>query len=703
MSEAGKIVFAGSHGGDSYPCGIAVTPDGTTAYVCLSRANEVAKVDLETLKLIESVPVPPAPYDVAISGNTAIVTTWGRTPAPGGMSAPSSGTEVAIDAHGIAAGGTVNFIDLTTHAVQTRDTDGQPSQIVVSSDGKAFIPCANGDHLTQWDIASYRQDWNQLLTADKLTAPGLAPDAAALSADEKLLYVACGGINAIAVLDRTGKQAVTRGWIPTDWYPIGVVAGPSVLYVVNAKGIGSLGQAKGATKKSVSDFTGTLNHIPLPIQHLGALSKQALAQAVALADTAPVPARSPLFNSPSHPSPIKHVFYVIRENRTYDQVLGDLTQGDGDPKLCVFGRAITPNAHALAEQFVLLDNFYCNGVISADGHAWAVEGNATSYFERAFGGWTRSYPFGDDPISPNESGFIWNDAIGHGVSFRNYGEFDYAGSKQSFVQSLRDLKAGTKTAFTQNIGVVSMHPYSQPDFPGWNMEIPDQVRATRFAADLKARIADGTMATFNIVYLPEDHTGASVSAPTCVADNDQGLGMVVDAISHSSIWNDSAIFVVEDDPQAGYDHVDGHRSPCLVISPYTKRKTVIKDFYNQTSVLHTMEQILGLPPMTRMDAISPVMTTCFQSKPDLTPFTCLPLTTTIKIASRLEREAHWDVSKPDLIDEDKANRLTWKVMRPSEPYPAKFAGAHGLGLAARGLRLAQGNRVAGARVDRDDD
>jgi hypothetical protein len=403
------------------------------------------------------------------------------------------------------------------------------------------------------------------------------------------------------------------------------------------------------------------------------------------------------------PSVFKHVVYVVKENRTYDQVLGDMPKGDGEPKLTIFGKDVTPNHHALADQFVLLDNYYCNGVNSADGHAWSMEGNATSYLERSFGGWTRSYPFGDDPLSVSSSGFLWDHVLGGGLSFRNYGEFDYAGpaTRSGWKQIYDDYRSGAnRIRFNQNIGVERLRRYSCREYPGWNMDIPDVLRADAFLKELKAFDARGSLPSMSIVYLPQDHTsGLTPGAPTpkaCVADNDLALGRIVEGVSKSKFWKETCIFVIEDDPQDGWDHVDGHRSICLVVSPYSRRGAVVSNFYNQTSVLHTMLRILGLPPMNQMDAASPLMTACFTKTPDWRPYTCLenriPITD-LNPPAAPGKAGYWarqsrrlDLSKPDYGDMDELkNHILWASVHGDRPYPKEWTGAHGRGLKKRGL------------------
>ena len=323
------------------------------------------------------------------------------------------------------------------------------------------------------------------------------------------------------------------------------------------------------------------------------------------------------------PSVFEHVVYVIKENRTYDQVFGDIKKGNGEPKLCLYPKEVTPNHHALAEEFVLLDNFYCNGVLSADGHSWVTEGNVTDHLEKAFGGFTRSYTFGDDPLTYSSTGFIWDAVLLRGLSFRNYGEMvtsDAKGKAPAFAEIWKDYKSGdNKIGFKHKIDIETLAKYTSPDYPGWNMSISDNRRMDVFLKEFRAFEKNSNFPNFTIVYLPQDHTsGASPGMPTPnahLSDNDLALGRLVEAISQSAFWPKTCIFVVEDDPQDGFDHVDGHRSPALVISPYTKRGQVISHFYNQTSVIRTMGLILGIPPLTQLDGSAPPMTDCFDAKP----------------------------------------------------------------------------------------
>ena len=725
LSWTRQIALPGPDGkGNSYPCGLALSPGETRALVCLSRNNTLALVDLQSGELETQTAVGVAPFDVALSpdGATAYVSNWGgRPPRDGEQSAPSAGTPTLVDERGIANSGTVFFVDLATHKTTAQIAVGlHASDLELSRDGHMLcVANANSDTVSIIDTRAARARETILMRPDAALPFGSAPNALALGSDDKTLFVALGGNNAVAVValnsvsNDKGKSRV-RGFIPSGWYPGAVAARAGQIYIANVKGLGSLGPAKEGNAHSVKDFLGTVNRVAFPdVAALRNYSAQVVAggqvpqilraQEKARSGRKPVPVPVNV----GEPSVIEHVVYIIKENRTYDQVFGDLKQADGDPNLCIFGREVTPNHHALAEQFALLDNYYCNGVISADGHSWATEGNVTDHLEKAFGGFTRSYTFGDDPLTYSSSGFLWDRVLERGLSFRNYGEMDYASTipaNATFSDVYRDFKDQThKISIAHNIGIDRLRRYSNPDYPGWNLRIPDVLRADIFLKELAGFERRGTFPNLTIIYLPNDHTsGNGPGAPTPraqVADNDLALGRIVEGISHSQFWPKTAIFVNEDDPQDGFDHVDGHRSLCLVVSPYTKRGAVISNFYNQTGVLHTALQMLGAPPLNQMDAASPLMRECFTDMPDLRPYTArpnnIPLDELNPPVTALRGEArHWaqvsariDFAHVDAAPEDTLNRILWYSSKGNAPYPAQQAGAHGRGLKARSLTL----------------
>lgn len=720
-----KIALPGPGGkGNPHVGGIALSVDETKAYVCVSRNNALAVVDLGAGSVLRQIAVGIAPYDVVCvpgSGqeSVAFVSNWGgRHPAGNEPAADSSGTRALIDERGVAASGTVSVVDLVQGKELAQIATGlHPSDLELSRDGRLlYVANANSDSVTVIDVPR-RAPAGEVIVRPASGLPfGSAPNALALSQDGRWLYVANGGNNAVAVLglDRPTEPRLD-GFIPAGWYPGALLTDGAHLYVANVKGIGSRTPDPKKNGWNSHQHRGSVTRVAVPTSaQLTAYTRQVKADARVpeilrawersnrARQPVPVPRRL------GDPSVFQHLVYIIKENRTYDQVFGDLPQGNGDPSLCIFGREVTPNHHALAEQFALLDNFYCNGVLSADGHAWATEGYVTDYLEKSFGGFTRSYPFaGDDPLSYASTGFLWDNVLLHGLSFRNYGEMNTTATQPAnatFSEIYRDYVAKTgKITFTHDIQIDTLRRFSCPASPGWNMRIPDQVRADAFLEEFRAFERDGHWPNLIILYLPDDHTsGTRAGSPTPraqVADNDLALGRVVDAISHSRFWAETCIVVIEDDPQNGFDHVDGHRSLCLVVSPYTKRGVVISQFYNQTSVLHTMQRMLGIPPMNQIDALSPLMTACFQSKADLTPYACLPTNIPLdemnKETSDLPvQERHWaDLSadlpldQPDQADEDTLNRIVWhSVNGVDASYPVAFAGAHGKGLSRLGLR-----------------
>jgi YVTN family beta-propeller protein len=699
----------------SDPCGLALSADGSNAYVCLSIKNTLAVVNLAAGTVSRQIPVGIAPWSVVLSpdGRTAYVSDWGgRFPKGDDLTATSAGTAVVVDARGVASSGVVSFVNLASGLESAQVPTGlHPSDLALSHDGRTlFVANANSDTVTVIDTQSRTVRETILIRPDPTLPFGSEPDGLTLSSDGRTLFVASAGNNAVAVVRlphaRHSKSAV-EGFFPTDWFPGAVVVDKSFAFVANVKGLGSRRGQPTAASYEGSAFLGTVNRIPIPS---GAALRRCTAQVIengrvrqikqAFEPAKPGQARVPVPARLGEPSVFEYVLYVLKENKTYDQMFGDMPQGNGDPDLCIYPQLVTPNHHALARQYVLLDNYYCNGVNSADGHSWSTEGNTTDHLEKSFGGFVRSYTFGDDPLTYSSTGFIWNNVLQHGLSFRNYGEFDYAAvpSGASWLQIYTNFTNGTRSiAFAQNIGIASLRPYSSTNVPGWNLDIPDVVRAYGFIKELNAAQAAGAWPRFNFLYLPNDHTGGTPPAKAQLADNDLALGRVVEAVTRSAFGSNTVIFVMEDDPQSGFDHVDGHRSICLVISPYTKRAQTISAFYNQAGVLHTMEQIMGLPPMNQQDAMAPLMFECFSHTPDFTPYTALSNNISLvsggsaqlspKALYYARKVKKMDFSKPDRIDEDAFNRYIWHSIKGDTRYPSEFVGGHGKGLKQLGLVL----------------
>src|SRR5262249_726526 len=403
----------------------------------------------------------------------------------------------------------------------------------------------------------------------------------------------------------------------------------------------------------------------------------------------PVPQRH------GEPSVFKHVIYVIKENRTYDQVFGDIKEGNGDPKLVMFGEPVTPNHHALARQFTLFDNFYCSGVLSADGHTWVNEAYVTDYLDRSFVRFTRSSPDdGSDPLAYSPTGFLWDNALAHKKTFRNYGEYVRSAYAKgaSWKQAYADFKCGTsKLKFTVTANIKMLAPYTHPRCPWFPLIHPDVYRARLFIEDLKAYEKKGELPNLIYLTLPCDHTNrTNPGSPTpraMVGDNDLALGQVVEAVSKSKFWPRTCILVVEDDPQNGFDHVDGHRTVALVISPYTKRKFVDHTNYNQTGMVKTIELLLGLPPMNQLDLSATPMRQCFEIKAEMTPYVAVPNKIPLdemnpQLKSLKGKALYWakkslelDLDDGDKADEDTLNRILWHSVRGYDTrYPEEFAG-----------------------------
>ena len=663
-------------GGNPYPCGIELLPSNR-ALVALNRDNSLVEVDLTDGKVLRRIPVAAAPFDVTVKDGVAFVTCWGKVATDSELSADSSGTKVAVDHRGIGVKGYVCRVNLGTGSVSQIEVGAQPTGMAWL-EGNLLVTASNSHGIWKIEPSSNRAEkWFQ---TDANEAPN------ALLAESDRVLVALGARNAVAIVDPKTKKAATE--LRSAWYPTAIARYGNSYVIASSKGFGSRRENPTRNGRSVYDFLGTLSVVPID-----AASPTPPAREAALLARKDVAAR-PVPDRIGEPSPIEHVVYVLKENRTYDQIFGDIEYGDGDPSLCIYPDEVTPNHHALAREYVLLDNFYCNGVLSADGHSWSTEGNATTYFERAFGGWTRSYPFGDDPLAISSTGHIWDNVLDAGKTFRNYGEYDYAepANKETYRQILDDFTSGKRSIkFKQKIGIDRLRAHSHPEYPGWNMGIPDVVRAQYFIDELKDFERKGTMPNFSFVYLPQDHgSGQTAGAPTPrahMADNDLALGRIVEAVSNSKFWPKTAIFVIEDDPQDGFDHIDGHRSICLVISPYAKRNALVSDFYNQTSVLATMQRILVLKPMGKFDAESPLMTAVFQSRPNLTPYKARANKIDLTETNPRSTARALNLTKPDIEDEYEFNKQLWNANRPNDPFPTEWLGAHSKCLAKKGLKF----------------
>jgi YVTN family beta-propeller protein len=682
----------------------ALSLGGGRAVVPLTFDNQLGVVDLATGRVLGKVRTGIAPFGAVVNraGTVAYVSNWGgRVPRASDLVAPTgvapTADRVVVDNRGIASTGTVTRVDLATlNATHTIPAQLHPTAVAWDETrNRLYVANSNSDTITVIDTHSNAPAATIALQPFAQRAAGIAPTALALTSDGRTLFAACGGINAVAQIDALSGRI--QGLIPTAWYPNGLALSSDGkhLAVSALLGAGS-GWRDEPRKRFVHSYRGSVAVIDLPDAAQLAAYTTAVAEntrmpltAVPAPPAAParakaVPARS------GDPSLIEHVVYIVKENRTYDQVFGDVAKGNGDPSLTMFGREVTPNHHRLADQFVLLDNFHATGGNSADGHQWLTQANETAYcLWPGYQG--RSYPYdGTDPIAPSASGFLWDYALARGRSTRLYGEF--AGSlpepgKQR-LELMRQFEQGKDFTAFWNITApnASVNRILAHNYPPYSNAIPDVVRASIFLADLKRWESEGKMPNLTILLLPCDHTfGTSpgLSSPRAMlADNDLALGRMVEALTKSKFWKKMAIMIVEDDAQNGVDHVDGHRTVALAVSPYTRRGHVDSTFYSHQSMLKTIELMLGLPTMSLFDLIASDMRASFTDQPDVTPYehaaatwdlyeTNPPLNTLRGPARRGAIESarmRWDV--PDAAPTEKLNRILWHSVKGwNTPYP----------------------------------
>jgi YVTN family beta-propeller protein len=722
------------------PSGLAVSRDGKRLYVALNLSNRLAELDAATGKVLRLWNVGTAPYEVVLAGQKAYVSNWGgRRPDTNGPSVTGpagQGTLVRVDpVRFIAEEGSVSMVELGQGIGKSEDrnpkTEGNPMAEIRSAQGEILTglhACAmalapNGRWLVVANAGSdtlsvidTRSDVvMETICARQSPADlfGAQPNALAFDKSGKRLFVCNGTQNAVAVFDFSPGKSRLLGLIPVGWFPGAVVHDPKrkTLYVANIKGFAvnlTLDPSE-HTGYNSHQHRGSLSLVKVPsARDLRAHTTTALANMrYPLLKEAALPPRPgqpprPVPERAGEPSVFKHVVYIIKENRTYDQVLGDMKEGNGNPSLCVFGERFTPNQHKLARQFVLLDNTYCSGILSADGHQWADTAIGTDYMERSFAGFPRSYPDGmedddTDALAYSPAGFIWDNAIAHGKTLRDYGEFGItemrwkdSAKKDSpgFLDCYRDFtsQAG-EIEIRSRPAIESLRPYLATNTVGWELSIPDIFRAAQFIGELKQFEERGDFPNLSIICLPNDHTsGTKPKFPTPaaqVADNDLALGQIVEALSRSRFWPETCILVIEDDPQSGWDHVSGYRTTAYVASPYTRRGATVSTQYNQTSLLRTMELMLGLPPMNQLDATATPMFDCFTDTANLTPFTAVSNNIPLdrmnpeakKVADPLLRKnayasARLPLDQPDRCPEDLLNRILWQAMKGSQaPYP----------------------------------
>jgi DNA-binding beta-propeller fold protein YncE len=667
LAEPNPRLGEGAKKHQRVPGGLALTKDGSVLYVAAAFGHSVARFDAQSGKFLSEVRLEmnSYPYGLALdeSRNRLYVSLWSR------------GHVAAID--------TDSF-----KVVAEWPTEDHPNEMILAHGGKIlFVANANRNTVTVIDTETGRSMETIGTAIDPKAPAGSTPNSLALSPDESMLFVSNANTNNLTVVNvKEPGASAPLGFIPVGWYPTSVRLDPAgrAIYVTNGKGASSRANRDGPmpgfrgaanpTREYIGGlFLGTLSQISMPDAREMATYSQTVYECTPLRRGEPTAVRAPAAALPAgfpipprvgDPSPIRYVVYIIKENRTYDQVFGDMREGNGEPNLCLFPEAITPNHHALARKFVLLDNFYVDGEVSADGHEWSTGAYASDFVERI---WPLGYR-GDRRVPyPSEGailtaakpsgGYIWDKAAEKGVTYRSYGEF---------ISNGPDAKLPGMTP------VVALMGHFDPFYRSFDMDYQDNKRVDRFLIELAEFEKAGDLPRLVILRLPNDHTSGTTpskyTVTACVGDNDLALGRIVEALSRSSFWRRMAIFVVEDDAQNGSDHVDAHRTVALAISPYIKRHSVDSTLYSTSSMLRTMELILGLNPMSQFDAAARPMFASFTHHPDFAAYVHRPARVDIN-ARNTGREPMSAISQRlNLEIEDRAddllfNEIIWKAVK----------------------------------------
>jgi YVTN family beta-propeller protein len=648
------------------PAGLDIDDARKLLYVVTREDNSLYLVDLATKKTLHRVALSAEAFTCLLSPDKKelYISLWG--------------------------GDKLLVFNTTTNTITDSIAVGDnPNELCLTKKGRyLYVANANDNSVSVIDVTQRKviETFNTALYPD---APnGSTTNGLALSANEKTLYIANADNNCLAVFDVTKPAASSsKGFIPTGWYPTSVKVVGRKVFVANGKGFSSLPNPGGPNpvkKREEVIFQQGDNKKPAAVEYIAGLFKGTLSiidepsekQMSVFSKTvydntpynkekelhSPGEAGNPIPMKVGDASPIKYVFYVIKENRTYDQVLGDMAEGNGDSKLVLFGEKHTPNQHALAREFVLLDNFYVDGEVSADGHNWTMGGYATDYLEKtwptSYGGRGGTYSAeGNRAIANNKKGFIWDHCSRAGVSFRTYGEF----------------------ADNQKPNIPVLKGHFCAGFTGWDLSTRDTTRFYQWKKDFDSLLAINQLPRFNSVRFGNDHTeGLRKGKPTPyahVADNDLAVGMFVEYLSKSSIWNECAIFIIEDDAQNGADHVDAHRSTAYVAGGLVKRNYVDHTMYSTTSMLRTMELILGIPPMSQYDAAATPMWRCFNNTPNSTAFKALPANIdlnekNVAFNKWQQRSEAFNLSKEDAVPDLEFNIVLWHGLKGDHiPFP----------------------------------
>lgn len=663
---------------------VSVSPDGRLLYAAGLFHNAIHILNLQSGRPIERIPTGRRPYRLLFhpDGKSFFVSSW---------------ADGSVYHHKAETGERLGVVRLGQHPTDMVWRARKPAEKSEEQQawvGRLFVSAAHTNTVYSVGV-NENKDLRTIESINISMTPrqplGMTPSALALNADESRLFVACSDANAVAVVDVSEPDSSVLGFLPTGWYPTGVRSlNDRRLLVLNGRGARSFANPAGPNP---SVRTAPLHEGgPAPVQYVGRLQTGTMSvidpftdeQLDAYSETvlrnspyrdaqlqdAGVPAGNPVPTRPGGKSPIQHVIYVVKENRTYDQVLGDLGKGNGDPKLVLFDEKSAPNHRKLAREFVLFDNFYVNADVSADGHNWSTSAIAPDYVQKmwpnSYAARRRHYDYeGSEVAALPPAGYIWTNAAAAGITMRNYGWWVNNDPKpapgQPQVASVRDRV---------------LEKVTNRNFRGFDLDYLDIDRAKVFIEDLKSFEASGAMPQFMFLRIGNDHTSGvaagKVAPLSAMADNDYALGMIVEAVSKSKFWPSTAIFVLEDDAQNGPDHVDSHRSPAYVLSPWTRRGVVDSSMYNTTSILRTMELILGLRPMTHFDAGARPMWAAFSNTPNPEPYTAVRPATPLDQrnpsgTAAAARSARLDLTEADRIDDDELNDILWLALRKTDP------------------------------------
>ncbi len=695
---------------NALPNDIAVVTelDDIYLYVVLNGNNELVKIKWSDKSIVWKSNTGVAPFGVTVANNKVFVSNWAgenatdslleRAGVPWGLAYTDPRT-------GATSSGTVSVIDTRSGKfIKEINTGLHPNAVIASQDAK-YVYVANGssDEISVIHTKSLKITETIYVGLLKQTKglQGSTPNALELDAKNNLLYVANGLDNAIAVV-QLGKNASTNGRgntvvtgvIPTEAFPGGIKLAGDQLVVTNLESDGANVVDKNRKARSIHNQLASVSIIPLPdakqlnqytwqVTQQNLLTRSEQLTPDLMAKPVPVPVRL------GEPSVFKHVVYIIKENKTYDQVYGDMKGGNGDSSLCVFGNRITPNMHALAKQYGWMDQYYASGKSSAEGHQWTDAGMVSDYVEKSVRAWFRSYPHRqEDALVYNKSGFIWNQALDNGKTVRIFGEacetvYDH---KLKWSHLYDQYKSGKQPAWYNSSTIARIRPIISPTFPDCdNIAFSDQQRADIFINEWKESEKNNTLPNLMVVSLPNDHSaGTSPDFPTpnaMVADNDLAVGRIVEMISKSKYWDSTVIFITQDDSQGGWDHISAYRTVGLVISPYSTGK-INSSNYNQTSMLRTIEQILGIPPMNMLDATARIMTDCFQSTKNTQSYNALknniPLDEMNKSLNALRgKERRMALQSQNEVfnevdggEDDTMNKIIWYYAKGDQPYPS---------------------------------